>query len=99
MKQILMFPQYPYRPGWKKRDTSKNAADDIKSHAETLRSQALATIIAMPRTADEVALAMNEQIWSIRPRISELARQGLIKDSGIRRKNDSGKSAIVWKLI
>ncbi|MCH8882314.1 MAG: alpha-hydroxy-acid oxidizing protein [SAR324 cluster bacterium] len=34
---------------------------------------------------------------AIRPRISELSRLGKITDTGRRRRNTSGKSAIVWK--
>jgi hypothetical protein len=34
--------------------------------------------------------------WSIQPRTSELRRKGLIRDSGKRRQNATGKSAIVW---
>jgi hypothetical protein len=34
--------------------------------------------------------------WSIQPRTSELKRKGLIRDSGQRRPNCTGKKAIVW---
>ena len=34
--------------------------------------------------------------WSIQPRTSELRRKGLIRDSGRRRPNATGKRAIVW---
>jgi hypothetical protein len=34
--------------------------------------------------------------WSIQPRTTELKRKGLIRDSGQRRPNSTGKQAIVW---
>jgi hypothetical protein len=34
--------------------------------------------------------------WSIQPRTTELCRKGLIRDSGQRRRNATGKLAIVW---
>ncbi len=47
-------------------------------------------------TADEVAYALKYSILTVRPRVSELYKLGLIVDSGLRRKNASGKNAIVW---
>lgn len=47
-------------------------------------------------TADELAQRLDMDRYSIEPRTSELRRKGLIRDSGRRRKNASGKMAIVW---
>jgi predicted transcriptional regulator len=49
-------------------------------------------------TADEIADELNRSILSIRPRFSELLRQGLIRDTGVRRGNQSGCSAKVWRV-
>ena len=46
--------------------------------------------------ADELAARLNMDRWSIQPRTSELKRKGLIRDSGQRRPNCTGKMAIVW---
>jgi len=51
-----------------------------------------------PATADEIANALGISILTIRPRVSELRRMDKICDAGMRRKNASGKSAIVWKI-
>ena len=88
--------KYPYQPGFQFRDTSKRAANEAKANAETLREQCLKALREMPRTADEVAKKLNETVLAVRPRITELNKQGLIKDSGWRRQNESKKSAIVW---
>ena len=47
-------------------------------------------------TADELSAHLDMDRWSIQPRTSELRRKGLIRDSGQRRPNGSGKQAIVW---
>jgi len=42
---------------------------------------------------------MGKSNLSIRPRITELVLQGRIFDTGERRRNASGKSAIVWRVV
>jgi len=49
-------------------------------------------------TTDECAERLGETVLSIRPRFTELAAKGEIEDSGIRRKNASGRSATVWRI-
>ena len=94
---LLLTYQYPASPGFKKRATSKAAADSMASRAGTLRAEALRAILHIPSTADEVASFLGESVLAIRPRVTELARLGAIIDSGIKRQNISGRNAIVWK--
>tara|TARA_B100000378_G_scaffold272911_2_gene265070 strand:- start:3008 stop:3241 length:234 start_codon:yes stop_codon:yes gene_type:complete len=47
-------------------------------------------------TTNELAEAVSIGRESIQPRTSELRVMGLIRDSGNRRENANGKSAIVW---
>lgn len=90
---------YPRRPGWKKRATSRSAANEMRGRANTLRNAVLECLTKWGwQSADECAEWMEESVLAVRPRISELAKMGLIEDSGQRRENDSGKNAIVWKL-
>lgn len=99
VQEELQFNRYPYRPGHKKRDTSRAAAKAIEDRAPTLRDQCLAifSYFCVDATADEVAEKLDKSLLAIRPRITELARMGLITDTGQRRENASGKMAIVWK--
>lgn len=99
MKQIGIFNQYPHRPGWKKRDTSRQAAEQISVVVTGLQSKVLEFIRSGPASADELASYIEISILSARPRCSELAKMGLIEDSGERRANESGKMAIVWKMV
>jgi len=96
---------YPQSPGYRTRETSRNDAEHIAPRVPTLRDRALRMIrvggsldSAGGLTADEVAADLNESILAIRPRITELSKLGLIVDSGIRRKNGSGRQAIVWRV-
>ena len=88
---------YPDTPGFKEPTTSKAAAESI--NAETLRADVLARIKTMPSTADEVADFLQQNILSIRPRVSELRKKNLIAPNGERRPNASGRMAAVLKAL
>ncbi len=47
-------------------------------------------------TAIEAAAVTGLDRYSLQPRLSELRRKGLVVDSGKRRRNPSGRQAIVW---
>ncbi|QQV76503.1 hypothetical protein H5J25_13720 [Sphingomonas aliaeris] len=92
--------RYPHAPGAQDRDTSRDAADAAAVTAPMLRAQALAVVErSNGLTADEVAGRLGLSILSIRPRLTELSRLGKVRDSGQRRKNASGKRAIVWAPV
>lgn len=69
----------------------------MASAAATLRLLVLQEIRRRPLTADEAAEKLKRNILSIRPRLSELVNSGRIEKSDERRRNASGKSAIVWR--
>src|SRR5690348_11340186 len=94
-----MSETYPTIPGAKARDTSFAAADAMKARVPTLRQRVLSAYEeGRAMTADEAADAVGASILSVRPRVAELARLGLIRDSGERRKNASEHRAIVWTV-
>ena len=91
---------YPEHPGFKSRETSRRAAKEIVPQAKTLRDRVLAVFNSNPAglTADEVASKLRLTPFSIRPRVSEFARMGLLDDTMERRANaTSGRIAIVWR--
>ncbi|CAN5899763.1 hypothetical protein BH24BAC1_BH24BAC1_36910 [soil metagenome] len=93
---------YPDSPGHRNVDTSIAAADALALKLGRLQRMAQAAISeAGPRglTADELAARLEMDRWSIQPRTSELRRKGLIRDSGQRRPNGTGKLAIVWTAV
>ena len=92
---------YPNAPGHRGVDTSVAAAEHIAPAAQILLTKVLTAVIdAGPRgiTVVEMATAHNLDRMGIQPRFSELRALGKIADSGMRRKNPSGVSAIVWTL-
>lgn len=91
---------YPDSPGAKARETSFQAADEIADKAPILRARCLKVLEhSNGLTADEVAGRLGLSILSVRPRITELAHDGKVRDSGVRRYNVSGKRAIVWAPV
>lgn len=90
---------YPDAPGHRNVQTSIAAADALAPKLGRLQRMAAATIRDAGwhgLTADELAARLEMDRWSIQPRTSELRRKGLIRDSGQRRLNATGKAAIVW---
>lgn len=93
-------PHTDLNTGYKGIETSQQSALDLDKSGRTarLRGKVRGAYAAMTKglTADECAAALREDKLSIRPRVSELVKDGFLKDSGIRRKNKSGKSAAVF---
>tara|TARA_B110001454_G_scaffold133413_1_gene124197 strand:- start:1854 stop:2162 length:309 start_codon:yes stop_codon:yes gene_type:complete len=90
---------YPNYPGYQATDTSQAAAEAISGHLGRLQAMAYTAIHEAGLsglTADELAARLGMDRASIQPRTSELRRKGRIIDSGQRRRNASGKMAIVW---
>lgn len=90
---------YPNAPGHRGVDTSKAAADDIAPKLGKLQRMALRAIREagwLGLTADELAARLELSRYAVQPRTSELKLKGLIRDSGQRRPNGTGKKAIVW---
>ena len=91
---------YPYSPGSKENGTSLEAAELIKAGAETIRVKVYDVICNKGNfgaTADEVAELLNLSPFTVRPRVTELYKQGKIERAD-RRKNSSGAMAYVYKV-
>ena len=88
---------YPHAPGYKEKGgTSQEAASRFVGRAQALRARVLALLKDRRLTADECAELLRESPFAIRPRVSELGRDGLIHKTGERRTNQSGMNAAVW---
>lgn len=94
---LPLFDFYPAAPGFKRDGTSRDAARSMADAAPCLKSQCWSALRDRPMTADECAAAIGVSILAIRPRFSELLREGLIEDTGERRANASGRKAQVMR--
>lgn len=89
---------YPHSAGWKARETSRAAAEHCP--APLLRAKVLSEFSRQGyMTADECAASLGLSVLSVRPRVTELSNLGKLMDSGFRRPNASGRSAIVWRVV
>jgi hypothetical protein len=96
-----MSVRYPDYPGAYPVETSMEAADAIASKCGRLQKLALDAIAArraLGLTVEETAKATGVDERSIQPRISELRTRRLVVDSGHRRRNSTGRRAIVWVI-
>jgi predicted transcriptional regulator len=91
---------YPYFPGAADRDTSQAAARDIAIKVSCMWLRVLNELQRIPQTTHECANNLGLPVSTVQPRISELARQGKLRDTGLRRVNTvSNKKAIVWEVV
>ena len=97
--ELFDWQGYPESPGFKvSGGTSEEAAKAIAPIVRGLRADVLAQIRECPGTADEIAFAIHRSPFSVRPRLTELHRMGLIVPTGERRKHSSGMTANVWAI-
>lgn len=91
--------RYPEAPGFKARDTSRDAAEAMAPKAGGLRARVLGELRRGPGTPEDVADRLGEPVMNCRPRFSELSSRGLIEDSGARGRAMGGRKAIVWRTV
>lgn len=92
---------YPHKAGFKDNTTSREAAEaiDRSGRAGTLQHYVLCQFRAGHQmTADEVAGHLEESPLSIRPRVSQLFKLGLIERTGERRNSSGGRPSHVYRL-
>lgn len=101
MIQTTLFDgfKYPDYPGSRRTDTSREAANDIAPRTQILRDKVLAALKQRAMSADECAAAIGESILATRPRVAELNKKELVRDTGRRVVNASGKKAVVWRAV
>ena len=91
---------YPYSPGSQDSDTSIEAAELIKEGAETIRKKVFDVIVnkgVFGATPDEIADLLALSAFTIRPRVTELYKQGKIERKD-KRQNASKRSAYVYVI-
>lgn len=95
-----MAKQYPLFAGWKDGTTSRDAAQAIEASgkAPNLRQRIIEWFCAgHSATADEVAWRFGYSPLTIRPRVTELFKLGLIERTGERRASSEGRPSHVYR--
>jgi hypothetical protein len=92
---------YATERNWKGQETSALAAEAAAERAPNWPARSLAAIAAAPKglAACQVAELLRHDIASIRLRVSELFKMGLIRKSGERRPTRWGCTALVWVMV
>ena len=93
------YRDYPDHPGSKTDGPSREAGDSMVEAARVQRAKCYAAIFEAKeegRSGDQAAERIGVENWKVRPRLSELVRDGAIVDSGRRVFNASGRRATVW---
>lgn len=81
--------------------TSRQAAEDLRPKAETVRLAVLRFLRAAlyPKTSEEIADALGLDYRTVQPRTSELRNLGQIKASGHTKTGRYGKQIIAWQAV
>lgn len=98
MSALPLFDTYPRAAGFKRKGTSSEAAAKITPTLNARQARVLNTLHMQDMTPDECASKLGLSLLSVRPRFSELQAQGLIEQTGIRRRNASGMTANVYRV-
>lgn len=93
------FDSYPDVPGYQKRDTSKDAAERV-TEVRQMQEAIIASLRAWgDMTFYEMAEFLGKDSRRVQPRMSELAKQGKIVDSGKRHDTPYGRKGIAWRAV
>lgn len=97
-------PAYPQAAGFKggRGGPSEAAAKVINISITGRRAEVLELLRSRAEralTADEIAVRLNRSILSVRPRVAELHKLGLIEPATQRGRNESGMSAHCWQAV
>lgn len=91
----------------------KNAVDTEVAAAESIAPRVTGLRLAVLRdlylssdtingrfgsTGEEITKRTGEWLYSIKPRITELVRIGMVEDSGKRVKNSRNRNEVVWRI-
>lgn len=82
-------------------DTEREAAEKIAPRVTGLRLKVLSALRdegEAGATGEVITNILGEWLYSVKPRITELARMGLVEDSGRRVLNSRKRREIVWVI-
>lgn len=91
---------YPTEPGWTgDHGTSEAAAKKVSTRAPSLRRRVWDYLETCGYTGEELASIMQENLYSVLPRITEMQHDGMVRDSGQRGKTKLGGETVIWERV
>ena len=78
--------------------TEQLALEFVAPKLTGLRLSALESVAKRPQTGSEVAADMGAWLYSVKPRLTELNRMGLVEQTDELRKNERGRKEVVWAI-
>ena len=82
-------------------DTEKEAAQKIAKRVTGLRLKVLTVLNSFGQDGaigESIAEKADEWLYSVKPRLTELAEIDFVEDSGKRQKNSRNRQEIVWSI-
>ena len=101
MQNEFDFDKYPNVAGHRNVRTSIQSAEEINPYISRIKKMIaieLESVFPDGLTGTELALRLKKNILTIRPRTTEMKLLGIIMDTEKTKKNDAGKSEIIYKL-
>ncbi len=81
-------------------NTSQKAAESIREHAGTMRHKVWQSLVVFgPMTREEIEAVTGYGGNTVRPRVAELVKRRLVRETDQRRKTKSGREAVVLEAI
>lgn len=91
---------YPNRPGYKGNSgTSESAAIKVSTRAPSIRRRVWDALQETRLSGESLAEILNENLYSVLPRISEMQHFGIVQDSGFRDTTHMGCEAVKWERV
>lgn len=80
-------------------DTEVEAAKLVAPRVTGLRLKVLRYLSQYgASTGTEAAIGTDEWLYSVKPRLTELAEYGMVEDTGQRKKNQRNRQEIIWQI-
>lgn len=80
-------------------DTSLQAFESVKPQMNELQALTFKALSSRKQTNAELAESTGLYLYTVSPRVTELVKKGLVRDSGERRTTTRGRKAIVWETV
>lgn len=99
--QIEMFNSMPTTAPYSEPTASKQAAKKIAPKLPNARERVYELLKSIGKhgaTGSEIASHLKMNLYTAKPRLTELSKAGLIEKTGEMRLNEHGNSEIIWRV-